>query len=177
MYITYFNWWIRNRSIDQQELVYLLSNESIPGWVKIGRTNQVDRRLSELYNTSVPLPFKLEDTIHTNSLKQSSELERSIHSIIDTINPDLRKNTEANRREFFKLSIDQGKQVFNLVSKIMKINPLEFEGDYHGTSIRSNKHENIIEADSVQIVKASKNCETLVREFNNIYWAIKNTLY
>src|SRR5690554_626885 len=126
-------------TIDKQELVYLLSNDSIPGWVKIGRTNQVDRRLSELYNTSVPLPFKLEDTIHTNSLKQSSELERSIHSIIDTINPDLRKNTEANRREFFKLSIDQGKQVFNLVSKIMKINPLEFEGDYHGTSIRSNK--------------------------------------
>jgi len=31
------------------------------------------------------------------------------------------------------------------------------------------KHENIIETDSVQIVKASKNCETLVREFNNIY--------
>jgi len=107
--------------IDQQELVYLLSNESIPGWVKIGRTNQVDRRLSELYNTSVPLPFKLEDSIQTKSLRESSELEKSIHSIIDTINPNLRRNTEANRREFFKLTTDQGKEVFNLVSKIMGI--------------------------------------------------------
>jgi len=109
---------------NQQELVYLLSNESIPGWVKIGRTNQVDRRLKELYNTSVPLPFKLEDAIQTKSLRESSELEKSIHSIIDTINPNLRRNTEANRREFFKLTTDQGKEVFNLVSKIMNISEL-----------------------------------------------------
>jgi len=48
---------------NQQELVYLLSNESIPGWVKIGRTNAIERRLKELYNTSVPLPFRIEETI------------------------------------------------------------------------------------------------------------------
>ena len=37
---------------DENETVYLLSNESIPGWVKIGRTNSIERRLKELYNTS-----------------------------------------------------------------------------------------------------------------------------
>lgn len=105
----------------EPQVVYLLSNESMPGWIKIGRTESINRRLKELYNTSVPLPFKLEDKIETNSLEESQQLEKSIHSIIDTINPELRKNTEARRREFFMMSADQGKKVFNLVLKIIGI--------------------------------------------------------
>jgi len=106
---------------NHQELVYLLSNESIPGWVKIGRTNSVDRRLKELYNTSVPLPFKVEETITTNTLEESRVLEKSIHSIIDTLNPNLRKHTEAYKREFFMMSTDEGKSIFKLVTQIIGI--------------------------------------------------------
>ena len=108
---------------NKQELVYLLSNESIPGWVKIGRTNAIDRRLKELYNTSVPLPFKVEETIQTSTLEESRVLEKSIHSIIDTLNPNLRKNTEASKREFFRMSIQEGKSIFTLVNKIVGITP------------------------------------------------------
>lgn len=104
-----------------QEVVYLLSNEAIPGWVKIGRTNAIQRRLKDLYNTSVPLPFKVIETISTDTVENSRLLEKSIHSIIDTLNPELRKNTDASRREFFKLSPDDGKQVFKLVTQIMGI--------------------------------------------------------
>lgn len=107
--------------VQHQEMVYLLSNDSIPGWVKIGRTNSIDRRLKELYNTSVPLPFSLVKSIITNTFEESSILENSIHNIIDTINPSLRKNTEANKREFFKMTSDEGKSVFQLVIKIMGI--------------------------------------------------------
>lgn len=106
-----------------QELVYLLSNEAIPGWVKIGRTNSIDRRLKELYNTSVPLPFKIEETLITNTSEESNLLEKSIHNIIDTINPALRKMSSANRREFFRITPDEGKTIFNLVTKIMSITP------------------------------------------------------
>jgi len=106
-----------------QELVYLLSNESIPGWVKIGRTNSVDRRLKELYNTSVPLPFKVEETIPTNTLEESRVLEKSIHSIIDTLNPKIRKQTEAYKREFFKMTAAEGKSIFKLVTQIIGITP------------------------------------------------------
>lgn len=110
------------KSKNQQELVYLLSNDSMPNWVKIGRTKQIDRRLKELYSTSVPTPFKLEAIIETDTLERSSELEKSIHSVIDTINPSLRKDTEASKREFFNMSAESGKQVFELVSRIMGIN-------------------------------------------------------
>lgn len=109
---------------DKQGFVYLLSNESIPGWVKIGRTSVIERRLKELYNTSVPLPFKLEETIHTKTLEESRILEKSIHSIIDTLKPNLRKYTEAYRREFFMMSIDEGKSIFKLVNQIVGITPI-----------------------------------------------------
>jgi hypothetical protein len=108
----------------KQELVYLLSNESIPEWVKIGRTNAMDRRLKELYSTSVPLPFKVEECIQTSTLEESKLLEKSIHEIIDTLNPSLRKHTEAFKREFFKMTVEQGKYIFKLVNQIVKIAPI-----------------------------------------------------
>jgi hypothetical protein len=110
--------WMVVEEDNTQELVYLLSNEAMPGWVKIGRTKQIERRLKDLYNTSVPLPFKEEYTIPTTTFNESHTLERSIHEIIDTINPNLRKNTEASKREFFNLSIDDAIRVFDLVVRI-----------------------------------------------------------
>ncbi len=41
------------------EIVYVLTNEAIEGWVKIGRTStSVEQRIKELDNTSPPLPFQ-----------------------------------------------------------------------------------------------------------------------
>lgn len=111
--------------VSHQEIVYLLSNESIPGWVKIGRTNAINRRLKELYNTSVPLPFRIEEKIETHTLEESRILEKSIHSIIDTLNPNLRKHTEAYKREFFRMSTDEGKSIFKLVTQIIGITPTQ----------------------------------------------------
>jgi hypothetical protein len=105
----------------EEEFVYLFANDAIPEWLKIGRTNSIERRLKELYNTSIPLPFKHLKSIKAKTLKQSSELERSIHNIIDTINPAIRLNTIAKKREFFQLSQSQGVHIFELVEKIMNI--------------------------------------------------------
>jgi hypothetical protein len=41
------------------EIVYVLTNESMEGMVKIGRTSTgVEQRIRELDNTSLPLPFR-----------------------------------------------------------------------------------------------------------------------
>lgn len=120
---------------ETDEVVYLLSNDSIPGWVKIGRTSSIDSRLKDLYNTSVPLPFKLEDVIITNTHEDSKKLEKSIHMILDTINPDLRKNTEAKKREFFRLNIEKAKEVFNLVRVINNVSLVSEMGLLQKSSI------------------------------------------
>jgi hypothetical protein len=104
---------------DGHHWVYLLSNESMPQWVKIGHTNSIERRLKELYNTSTPLPFHVEDTIQTTSKASSLFIEHHIHALIDTINPSVRKATDASRREFFQLSPQQGKTIFQLTRQIL----------------------------------------------------------
>ena len=58
-----------------KDFVYLLSNASIPNWVKIGRTQSLENRLKQLYNTSVPLPFNLERFIETPSTEKSLIVE------------------------------------------------------------------------------------------------------
>jgi hypothetical protein len=104
---------------NESNFVYLLSNSSLPEWVKIGRTNNLERRLKELYNTSIPTPFKLEESIKTINLDKAKIVETSIHTLIDNLNPFLRKETEAKNREFFKISITLGKDLFKLASKII----------------------------------------------------------
>lgn len=53
----------RNRTMDyKQGIVYILSNEAMPGLLKIGLTTRKDlsARLRELYTTGVPVPFRCE---------------------------------------------------------------------------------------------------------------------
>ena len=41
------------------EIVYILTNEAMPGLIKIGRTNgEVSERVRQLDTTPIPLPFE-----------------------------------------------------------------------------------------------------------------------
>lgn len=39
-------------------IVYVLINEAMPGYVKVGKTDNIDRRLRDLDWTNLPLPFE-----------------------------------------------------------------------------------------------------------------------
>jgi hypothetical protein len=76
------------------EYVYILSNISMPGLIKIGRTNRsVDERLRELNNTSLPTQFIVEHTIETSDSKY---LEKMVHKNFD-------KHRINENREFFRI--------------------------------------------------------------------------
>ena len=49
-----------HKKLDDTGIVYLLINEAMPGFVKIGKTTRSDPqvRIDELYNSSVPVPFE-----------------------------------------------------------------------------------------------------------------------
>ncbi len=43
---------------DLREIVYVLTNEAMPGYVKVGRTQNLEQRMKQLDTTGVPLPFE-----------------------------------------------------------------------------------------------------------------------
>lgn len=91
---------------DQPEIVYVLTNDSMPHMVKIGRTSGggVDRRVAELSRaTGVPLPFKVAvaRTVHNARV-----VERALHVAFgpDRVNP---------AREFFAIAPERAIAIIN----------------------------------------------------------------
>lgn len=77
--------------------VYILTNESMPGLVKIGKTTRCpDGRAGELDTTGVPTPFVVH---HYEISPDCSALEKTMHDMM----PDLRVRSG---REFFRIEAD-----------------------------------------------------------------------
>lgn len=76
------------------EIVYVLINEAMPGYVKIGLTNMsLEERIRSLDNTSMPLPF---ECFYAARVKNARETERLLHDVF--LNNRVRSN-----REFFEV--------------------------------------------------------------------------
>lgn len=77
--------------------VYVLSNPSMPGLIKIGRTNRdVEQRSNELWSTGVPTPFVIEFSILSPN---SEEMEIRAHEMFDA-------DRVLSSREFFVTSVE-----------------------------------------------------------------------
>lgn len=78
--------------------VYVLSNRSMPGMVKIGKTTRDPRtRAGELFASGVPTPFVIEATVETSNI---NDTETSVHRLLSA----RRVN---KKREFFHVSIPE----------------------------------------------------------------------
>lgn len=80
-----------------QEIVYVLINEAMPGYVKVGRTSDLEQRIRSLDNTSTPLPF---ECFYACTVNDSSYVERQLHDAF--LDHRVRSN-----REFFMISPDR----------------------------------------------------------------------
>ena len=74
-------------------IVYVLSNPAFDRYVKVGRTSDLEQRLRQLVNTSVPLPFRCEFAIEVDD---EVEAERLVHQAF----ADVRVRSS---REFFEI--------------------------------------------------------------------------
>jgi hypothetical protein len=88
--------------------IYILSNVSYPrDFLKIGLTEKTpDERAKQLQSTGVPTPFVVEYSIRVFDCQ---EAEKRVHWKLD----DCRVN---NRREFFKVSLDEAIEVVEQVA-------------------------------------------------------------
>jgi len=89
-------------------IVYLLTNEAMPGYVKIGltRQNDVGERVRQLDNTSVPTPFECYFAAH---VPDCGRLERTLHFVFG-------EKRARRSREFFTIDPDLAKAIIELVA-------------------------------------------------------------
>ena len=75
------------------QVIYVLQNPAMPGYVKIGRTTDLARRMRDLFDTSVPVPF---NCFYAARVENSDKVETSLFEIFG----DKRAHP---KREFFEV--------------------------------------------------------------------------
>ena len=88
--------------------VYILTNPAFKTfYIKIGYTTNIQERLKELYNTSVPMPFKVFALLKTTKYKQA---EKMIHSACKSYRI-------GDDREFFMINPDDALEQMKIVAE------------------------------------------------------------
>lgn len=77
----------------EMPIVYVLTNPAFESYVKIGRTSDLEQRLKNLDNTSVPLPFRCEFAVE---VEDDVSVERLLHQAFAD-------NRVRSNREFFEI--------------------------------------------------------------------------
>lgn len=94
-----------DQAMDREQFVYVLSNPSMPGIYKIGRTENLEARLSSLFSTGVPTPFVVE---FCAKVKDHAAVESALHVAFSPERIHL-------RREFFRTTPDRVIAILNLL--------------------------------------------------------------
>lgn len=99
---------INGQKTNENGIVYILINEAMPGYVKIGKTTtSVEQRILELSRSSaVPLPF---ECYYAARVADVSKVEQAFHDAFGDhrINP---------RREFFNIAPERVVSILRLLS-------------------------------------------------------------
>ncbi|MCF4099775.1 GIY-YIG nuclease family protein [Maritalea mediterranea] len=87
-------------------IVYVLTNEAMPGFIKIGTTRKpILNRMQQLFSSGVPVPFKCH---YAAVVEQHLNVERRIHRVLSV----QRVN---DNREFFELVPEAAADIIRLV--------------------------------------------------------------
>jgi hypothetical protein len=88
--------------------VYILRNEAMPGYIKLGFTqqNDVEARMRQLHTTGVPLPF---ECVYFARVPDCRRVERALHFVFAD-------DRTATSREFFRIDPDRAKAIVELVA-------------------------------------------------------------
>ena len=82
------------------DIVYILTNEAMPGLIKIGRTNgDLAGRIRALYQSGVPLPFEL---YYACEVQDSAFVEGQLHEAFGD-------HRISKNREFFRLAPERAR--------------------------------------------------------------------
>ena len=79
---------------DKRGIIYCFEHPLMAGIVKIGRTNDLERRLRDLYSTNIPMPFECVLALEVDDARESESL---LHAVFDA-------QRVVRNREFFQVN-------------------------------------------------------------------------
>ncbi len=97
-------------------IVYILTNEAMPDYIKIGTTRRpILQRMRDLYTSGVPVPFECH---YAALVEKSKDVEKRMHRAFE-------KSRVNKNREFFEIEPDAAADIIRMVA-LEEITP---EGD------------------------------------------------
>lgn len=100
-------------------VIYVLTNRSFPDYVKIGYADDVQRRLVEL-NRSECMPFAFR--VYATYEVSNRLTDLSLHRLIDKLNPTLRAidtfNGKPRKKEFYAMSAEDAYSLLEAIAEI-----------------------------------------------------------
>jgi hypothetical protein len=107
--------------------VYLMSNPAMPKLLKIGKSDRdpTEFRVSELYTTGVPEPFKVEYVAYVDD---HHRLEQVLHSRFNQLRPN-------PSREFFRISVEE------VILAVRQSGSIDFERTYFKSETEIQKEK------------------------------------
>ncbi len=91
--------------MEDKKIIYVLINEAMPGYVKIGKTTDLEKRIRDLDTTGVPLPF---ECFYACTVKNAESVEKHLHDAFSG-------HRVRSRCDFFEVSPDRVVSVLKLV--------------------------------------------------------------
>ena len=108
---------------NKKSVIYILTNPSFPKYVKIGYSDNINKRLEEL-NRSECIPFAFR--LYAYYEVENRLSDKKVHELIDGLNPELRSveniNGKERKREFYAMPKEQA---YGILKSIATINNLE----------------------------------------------------
>lgn len=181
-------------SEDNKGVIYILTNPSFPKYVKIGYSDNVNKRLEEL-NRSECIPFAFR--LYAYYKVENRLSDKKVHELIDGLNPALRSveniNGKERKREFYAMPKEQAYSILksiatinNLEKNLVLVEPTkeELEDEEEASEIENtplsfeqfyiNKNKNLIKLHEKLFEKLKRVYNEVYEEVTPNYIAIRN---
>ncbi len=158
--------------MDKKGYIYVLTNESFhrDNWIKIGYAENVDKRVKELSNTSVPLPYEVYCTYEIPRIDGIKDPDKLLHDLITKLNPNLR--ISPNREFFEMLPWDAYEMLLAIAQMHNRTDKLKINENNHTGQDTLNDCEYTIEA----LFPLDKDTRKLYDTLKNIILSIDSSL-
>ena len=93
----------------EHQYIYCMTTNSMPGLVKIGKTKNLETRISQANKSNTFGPPDIYKYQYAKKVDNMNKTEKTIHKLLESI------DKREERGEFFRVSVDTVKYIFELV--------------------------------------------------------------